>query len=58
MTGRHVWTIRRVMREGKLAASNKSGYWVTTRQAVADWLGVELDDVKTSWSTRDDEPAA
>lgn len=52
MTGRHPEVIRRAMREGRLAASNKSGQWFTTRQAVADWLGLELDDVWNLYSPR------
>lgn len=61
LTGKSTHTIRAAMRDGRLAASNKSGMWVTTRQAVAEWLGVDVEDVKTLYSPRnqtDTEPAA
>ena len=46
MTGRCTATVRAAMNEGRLAGSNKSGRWMTTRQAVADWLGVELEEIR------------
>lgn len=52
MTGYHPEVIRRAMRDGKLRASNKSGRWVTTRQAVADWIGCDVADVWTLYSPR------
>jgi hypothetical protein len=29
-----------------LRGSNKAGFWTTTREAVAEWLGVEVEDVR------------
>lgn len=57
MSGFTAVTIRAAMRSGKLTASNKSGKWITTRQAVADWLGVDVADVRIPYFAPDETAA-
>ena len=52
LTHRQPTAIRKAIRAKKLKASDpKAGPYLVTRQAVADWLGLKLEDVRSVYSS-------